>query len=138
MGMQADLKLSDTQFFNCLMMFCMLSSLDLGRYLTTTNIDPVVGYMVFMLPANLAMRVVGPPHQLGVAVAFFGVCGACLAAAKNYGTVLGLRVLIGIGEAFVQVGLLYFSFWYKRNEVATRAGEFQPARCCLEYSSNAA
>jgi MFS family permease len=75
-----------------------------------------------MLPANLGMRVIGPPRQLGIAVIFFGVCGTCLAAAKNYAAVMGLRVLIGIGEAFVQVGLLYFSFWYKRDEVATRAG----------------
>lgn len=84
----------------------------------------VVGYMVFMLPANLGMRVIGPPRQLGLAVIFFGVCGTCLAASKNYATVIGLRVLIGMGEAFVQVGLLYFSFWYKRDEVATRAGMY--------------
>jgi MFS family permease len=82
--------------------------------------------MVFMLPANLGMRVIGPPRQLGIAVIFFGVCGICLAAAKNYGAVMGLRVLIGMGEAFVQVGLLYFSFWYKRDEVATRAGKAHP------------
>lgn len=75
-----------------------------------------------MLPANLGMRVIGPPRQLGIAVIFFGVCGTCLSAAKNYAAVMGLRVLIGAGEAFVQVGLLYFSFWYKRDEVATRAG----------------
>ena len=75
-----------------------------------------------MLPANLGMRVIGPPRQLGLAVIFFGVCGTCLAASKHYATVIGLRVLIGMGEAFVQVGLLYFSFWYKRDEVATRAG----------------
>jgi MFS family permease len=80
--------------------------------------------MVFMLPANLAMRVVGPPRQLGLAVIFFGVCGTCLATAKNYATVVGLRVLIGIGEAFVQVGLLYLSFWYKRDEMASRAGTY--------------
>jgi hypothetical protein len=72
----------------------------------------VVGYMVFMLPANLGMRIIGPPRQLGIAVIFFGACGTCLSASKNYGTIMGLRVLIGMGEAFVQVGLLYFSFWY--------------------------
>jgi MFS family permease len=87
-----------------------------------TNVE-VVGYMVFMLPANLGMRVIGPPRQVGLAVIFFGTCGTCLAAAKNYGSVMGLRVLIGIGEAFVQVGLMYFSFWYKRDEVASRAGK---------------
>ncbi|KUJ17697.1 MFS general substrate transporter [Mollisia scopiformis] len=105
MGMQTDLALSDEQFFNCLMVF-------------------FVGYMVFMLPANLGMRVIGPPRQLGAAVIFFGVCGTCLSAVKSYGAVIGLRILIGMGEAFVQVGLLYFSFWYKRDEVATRAAVY--------------
>lgn len=75
-----------------------------------------------MLPANLGMRVVGPPRQLGAAVTFFGICATCLSGSKTYGAVIGLRILIGVGEAFVQVGLLYFSFWYKRDEVATRAG----------------
>jgi hypothetical protein len=77
-----------------------------------------------MLPANLGMRVIGPSRQLGVAVIFFGVCGTCLSASKNYATVVAIRVLIGIGEAFVQVGFLYFSWWYKRDEVATRAGTY--------------
>ncbi|KAH8820252.1 major facilitator superfamily domain-containing protein [Xylogone sp. PMI_703] len=105
MGMQADLHLSNSQFYNCLTVF-------------------FVGYMVFMLPANLGMRIVGPPRQLGAAVIFFGVCGTCLSASKAYGTVIALRILIGLGEAFVQVGLLYFSFWYKRDEVATRAAVY--------------
>lgn len=77
-----------------------------------------------MLPANLFMRVIGPPRQLGAAVVFFGVCATCLSVTKNYGTVIGLRILNGIGESFVQVGLLYFSFWYKRDEVASRSGPF--------------
>lgn len=90
--------------------------------LSEVLIEIVVGYMVFILPANIAMRVVGPPRQLGIAVIFFGVCSTCLSAAHAYGSVLGLRLLLGLGEAFVQVGLLYFSMWYKRDEVATRAG----------------
>jgi MFS family permease len=124
MGMQADLKLSNEQFFNCLMMFCTLKQGFCILLSISKLIVLVVGYMVFMLPANLGMRVIGPPRQLGIAVIFFGVCGTCLSASKNYGTVMGLRVLIGMGEAFVQVGLLYFSFWYKRDEVATRAGRW--------------
>lgn len=79
--------------------------------------------MVFILPANLGMRIIGPPRLLGLAVMFFGVCGTCLSTVHGYASILGLRLLIGLGEAFVQVGLLYFSFWYKRDEVATRAGK---------------
>lgn len=33
---------------------------------------------------------------------------------------MGLRVCIGIGEAFVQAAPLYLTLWYKRNELASR------------------
>jgi len=33
---------------------------------------------------------------------------------------------VGCGQAFVQVAILYFSIWYKKNEVATRIGEASP------------
>lgn len=89
--------------------------------------------MVFILPANIGMRIIGPPQQLGFAVIFFGICGTCLSAVHNYSSVLGLRLLIGLGEAFVQVGLLYFSFWYKRDEVATRAGRTQNSRTRTKF-----
>lgn len=127
MGFQADLHLSDKQFFNCLMMFCMSKASPLHLCLINvffnelTLLFPVVGYMVFMLPANLGMRIIGPPPQVGLAVIFFGTCSTCMAAAKSYGAVMGLRVLTGSEEAFIQVALLYFSFWYKRDEVASRA-----------------
>ena len=68
------------------------------------------------------MRVIGPPIQIGTGAIFFGVCSICLSVAKNYPTIAGLRVLVGIGEAFVQSGSLYVSIWWKRDEVATRGG----------------
>ena len=80
-----------------------------------------------MLPANLSMRIIPPPKLIGTAIFFFSICTLCLAAAKNYATVLFLRMLIGSGQAFVQVAFLYLSIWYKRNEVATRAGETTPS-----------
>lgn len=79
-----------------------------------------------MLPSNLAMRVISPPKMIGTAIIFFGICTLCLAATKKYAAILVLRVLNGSGQAFVQVAFLYFSIWYKRSEVATRAGEATP------------
>ncbi|OCK99096.1 MFS general substrate transporter [Cenococcum geophilum 1.58] len=105
MGMQKDLHLTDKQFFNCLSMF-------------------YVGYLTFMLPSNLAMRVISPPKMIGTAIIFFGICTLCLAATKKYAAILVLRVLNGSGQAFVQVAFLYFSIWYKRSEVATRAAMY--------------
>jgi hypothetical protein len=68
------------------------------------------------------MRVVGPRLQLSSAIMLFGIASACLLAAKGYASVMGLRVLVGVGEAFTQTGLLCFTLWYRREEMATRGG----------------
>jgi MFS family permease len=49
----------------------------------------------------------------------FSIC-----TAKSYAAVVGLRVGVGIGEAFLQAGPLYLSLWYKRDELATRGAIF--------------
>src|SRR5437667_5673498 len=90
-------------FFNCLSLFCMFlmflllhvphvcsrlpCAVHFGRQTLTVT---VVGYVVFMLPANLTMRVVGAPMQLGVGVVFFGISNVCLSAARTYSAVAGL------------------------------------------------
>lgn len=120
--MQANLRLTDEQFFNCLMMFYKWQLLiQMSKLICSYRSADIttVGYMVFILPVNTVMRVIDLPRQLGLLVVFFGVCGTCLFAVHNYGSVLGLRLPIGLGEAFVQVGLFNSSFWYKRGEVAT-------------------
>ncbi|OQU96216.1 hypothetical protein CLAIMM_02327 [Cladophialophora immunda] len=97
-----DTHLTSKQFYNCLTIF-------------------YVGYLTCMLAGNLALRAWGPDRTIGGACVFFGaiVCG--LSQAKNYGSVMALRVLVGCGEAFIQGGGLYLSLWYSRHELATRA-----------------
>ncbi|OQU95986.1 hypothetical protein CLAIMM_02131 [Cladophialophora immunda] len=99
MTLQKDLRMTDGQFYNCLMLF-------------------FVGYCVFMLPANLLLRVIGPHRQLGGASILLGVCVFVMSAARNWKTIAGVRVLIGASEAFIQSLVLYTNVWYKRDEVA--------------------
>ena len=47
-----------------------------------------------------------------------------ICVAKSYQAVAGLRVGVGVGEAFIQAGTLYLSLWYKPHELATRGGIF--------------
>lgn len=47
-----------------------------------------------------------------------------LCTAKNWQTIVGLRVLIGAAEAFLQAGPLYLALWYKREELAARGAVF--------------
>ncbi|KIX06606.1 uncharacterized protein Z518_04582 [Rhinocladiella mackenziei CBS 650.93] len=101
MGLQTDLNMSSNQFYNCLTMF-------------------FIGYIAFMLPANLTARKFKPNRAVGAAVLGFGAVLVGMAGAKNYSTVLALRILLGLGQAFVQMLSLYMSLWYKRDELATR------------------
>ena len=75
-----------------------------------------------MLPGMLILRVIGPHRQIGGATAVFGVLVCCLAASKKYGTVLALRILIGVFQSLNQGISVYTSLWYKRDELATRGG----------------
>jgi hypothetical protein len=45
-----------------------------------------------------------------------------MAEARNYATVLALRILLGCAQAYVQFLTVYISLWYKRDEVAFRTG----------------
>lgn len=76
-----------------------------------------------MLPGNICLRYVLPHVQLGSSVITFGVLVTCMAAARNYQTILALRILIGAAQAFMQGLGLYVTLWYKRDEVATRGGK---------------
>lgn len=80
-----------------------------------------------MLPANVGLRLFPelPPHYIlgGSALVFGGVLTA-MSAAQGYATALSMRVLIGSSQAFIQGLGLYASMWYRRDEVATRGGEF--------------
>lgn len=125
MSFAEDTHLTSKQFYNCLTIFCTVFSPPselLRPYFLTKLAD--VGYLTCMLPGNLALRAWGPNRTIGGACVFFGaiVCG--LSQAKNYGSVMALRVLVGCGEAFIQGGGLYLSLWYSRHELATRAGMF--------------
>lgn len=76
-----------------------------------------------MFPANLTAKKFKPNRSLGVACMFFGICLCGMAEAKNYSTILALRILLGCGQGFVQLAMIYCSIWYRRDEMATRTGK---------------
>ncbi|OQV02109.1 hypothetical protein CLAIMM_07359 [Cladophialophora immunda] len=81
-----------------------------------------IGYTIFMFPGSIGLRFVSPNLLIGGAVVCFGsfLCG--MSAAKSYGTVLAMRVLIGFGQALVQSSGVYSSLWYTRREIGFRSG----------------
>ncbi|KIY00304.1 uncharacterized protein Z520_03989 [Fonsecaea multimorphosa CBS 102226] len=110
MGLEEDLSLTPNQFYNCLTMF-------------------FVGYIICMFPGNVGLRLpwMTAPALIGGGVLTFGAFCAGIGGAQNYATVLVLRVLIGCAQAFIQGLGLYLSFWYKRNELASRSAVFYSA-----------
>ncbi|KAH8808685.1 major facilitator superfamily domain-containing protein [Xylogone sp. PMI_703] len=108
MGIQKDLKMSNYQYYNCLTIF-------------------FVGYILFLLPANILLRHFAPHHLIGVAVIIFGALHTGMSASPNYQTVLGIRIFIGTAQAFIQGLGIYIGLWYKRDEYATRAALYYSA-----------
>lgn len=94
------------------------------------NAAAVIGYAVSMFPANLTARKFKPNRSLGVAVVFFGICCCGMAEARNYATILGLRICLGIGQGFIQMAPIYCSLWYRRDELATRSCELHILSSC--------
>lgn len=77
-----------------------------------------------MFPGSIFMRYIPPFLQIGGAAVAFGTFLCGMSAAKGYGTVLAMRMLIGFAQALVQNSGVYNSLWYTRREVAFRGGEY--------------
>ncbi|OAA60323.1 Major facilitator superfamily domain, general substrate transporter [Niveomyces insectorum RCEF 264] len=108
MGFQTDLHISSSDFYDAVSLY-------------------YVGYALCILPANLLVRILRADRQIGGCVIIFATLSCCMAAAKNAGGVLALRIIFGFASAFLQGLGLYTSMWYKRNELATRTGIFYSA-----------
>ncbi|KAK8061806.1 hypothetical protein PG994_008172 [Apiospora phragmitis] len=81
----------------------------------------LVGYVVGQLPATLLLRQLGPQRQFAGAMVSWGLLTIGASYAKNYGTLVVCRVLIAVAESMIQGAVLYLSFWYRYEELATRA-----------------
>ncbi|GAB5588219.1 hypothetical protein Unana1_03119 [Umbelopsis nana] len=106
-GLQAEvLGGSDTRFSVCLSMF-------------------YVSYIALNIPGNMLAKVLPPSKSLALATFVWGVAATCQAAVTNYAGLIVCRLLIGVGEAgFGAAVALYYSLWYKKDEIATRIALF--------------
>lgn len=82
--------------------------------------------MVIELPAGMALRYIHPRYVFASSLVIFGICATCLAASRNYAAVMVLRLLIGLGEAFINNSWIFISLWYKPQELSLRAGKPYP------------
>lgn len=80
-----------------------------------------VGYVVFEVPSNMILTRTRPSRYLtGIMFAWGGVTIG-MAFVKNYETLIGLRILMGLLESGFAPGiLLLLSSWYKKEEQSKR------------------
>ncbi|KAJ5107708.1 nicotinamide mononucleotide permease [Penicillium angulare] len=81
-----------------------------------------VGYIPFQIPSNMIIiKVPRPGLYICCAVVAWGVISSCTAAVESYGSLLAVRVILGLVEAVFFPGVIYFlSAWYTKQELGKR------------------
>ncbi|KAH8173617.1 major facilitator superfamily protein [Sarocladium implicatum] len=80
-------------------------------------------YITFEIPANMALRRLGPKYWLPFLTIGFGIVTMCHAFVKDYNGLIACRVVLGAFEAGVLPGIVYtLSMVYRRHQLATRMG----------------
>ncbi|KAJ6111495.1 hypothetical protein N7523_007556 [Penicillium sp. IBT 18751x] len=89
-----------------------------------------VPYVIFQPPMTIIIRKVGPTLFLGTIVITWAVIMIGTGFVKNWGQLVGLRVLLGILEAGYFPGCVYLlSCWYTRYDVQKRFSIFYLIGC---------
>ncbi|KAI0153542.1 major facilitator superfamily domain-containing protein [Pestalotiopsis sp. NC0098] len=80
-----------------------------------------VSYILFVVPLNLALKMLGPGWYLPVVTIAFGITSIGTAYVHNFSQLAGVRFLLGIFEAGIMPGISYYlSRWYRRAELTFR------------------
>ncbi|KAL1916677.1 uncharacterized protein VTP21DRAFT_5381 [Calcarisporiella thermophila] len=105
-NLEGDLGLTESQFIWCLTAFYF-------------------GYVLFELPSNLALKRYRPSRWLALIMTLWGICSTLMAASSNFASLLSSRIFLGITEAGLYPGILYYlSFWYSKRNLALRMAIF--------------
>eukprot|EP01117_Protostelium_nocturnum_P014191 TRINITY_DN5375_c0_g1_i1.p1 TRINITY_DN5375_c0_g1~~TRINITY_DN5375_c0_g1_i1.p1 ORF type:complete len:503 (-),score=152.58 TRINITY_DN5375_c0_g1_i1:99-1562(-) len=84
-----------------------------------------VGHIAFMIPGNIFAKIFSPSKWMGFMCVMWGLCSALQAVCTNFAGLATTRFFLGLFEAGYGPAVpLYFSFWYKRNEMALRNALF--------------
>ncbi|KAG2154717.1 MFS general substrate transporter [Suillus clintonianus] len=82
-------------------------------------------YALLEPASNVILRRVRPSMWLSSMMFVWGIVMMCHGFIHNYGGLVTLRVLLGVAEAGLYPGIVfYISCWYKRSELGTRVAAF--------------
>lgn len=100
--MQRSLAMTDHQFVVALMVF-------------------LVAYAVFEVPSNVLLKKLRPSRWLAFLMFGWGAVTVALGATRGFAAVAAVRFLLGVFEAGLFPGLVYYlTFWYRRDERSVR------------------
>ncbi|CAO3563423.1 unnamed protein product [Mortierella alpina] len=84
-----------------------------------------IGYIMGEVPANLALKKLGPRTWIPIVMVAWGTVSMCMAALTNGAGLLVARFFLGLAESGYAPGPVYIiSLWYRRCEHALRVGIF--------------
>lgn len=104
--------------------------LDVGNRYSIVVLMFFVPYVIFQPPMTILIRKIGPTIFLGTIVMSWAVIMIGTGFVKNWGQLVGLRVLLGVLEAGYFPGCVYLlSCWYTRYDVQKRFSIFYLIGC---------
>ncbi|KAJ1959156.1 hypothetical protein GGI12_004481 [Dipsacomyces acuminosporus] len=82
-------------------------------------------YIFCEVPSNMILKKVGARIWIPFITIAWSVLCACMAAGKSYGSLITIRVIMGMFEAGLVPGFIYFaSFWYTKRQLIPRLSLF--------------
>ncbi|KAJ7282872.1 MFS general substrate transporter [Mycena rebaudengoi] len=90
-----------------------------------------IPYCMFECPANLVLKRFRPSKWLPGITVVWGIVMTLMGLVKNYPQLVGARVCLGVAEAGLFPGVVYYlSLWYPRHMLQWRIGLFFGAASC--------
>ncbi|KAI7871501.1 major facilitator superfamily domain-containing protein [Spinellus fusiger] len=84
-----------------------------------------IGYVIFEIPFNLVLRLIGPTLWIPILTFCWGVVMICMAAVHTGSGLLVARFFLGITESGLTPGIVYYlTLWYRRQEQSSRMAFF--------------
>ncbi|KAL4062585.1 major facilitator superfamily domain-containing protein [Scleroderma citrinum] len=115
-SMEADLRLTDTQYLLCLTIF-------------------FISHTLFEIPSNIVLKCICPSIWLSALVVGWGVIMTLQGLVQNFSGLMAMRWLLGMVEAGFFPGIIYYlSCWYKRSSAAYVLQYFSLLQPCQGHS----